>query len=283
MSTQPIAKKMKSTKVIGTHSGTFHCDEALAVFMLRMTDEFHSAELVRTRDPLKLAPLDIVVDVGGIYSPEKHRYDHHQRGFTEVFGYGGYDKIKLSSAGLVFKHFGKHIIARKLGLGEEDPNVEIIWLQVYSELIESVDAIDNGVDLCSGPPAYSVHSDLSSRIRRVNPNWNEPTSDAVYDEKFQIASDMTGEEFLSHIDYFSKAWLPARDIVKDALAKRLEVDPSGAIAVFQQSAPWKDHLFTLEPNLASAPSAILYILYPEGDEPGSRWRIHTGEAYEMQI
>ena len=45
---------------------------------------------------------------------------------------------------------------------------------------------------------------------------------------------MTGEEFLSHIDYFSKAWLPARDIVKDALAKRLEVDPSGAIAVFQQ-------------------------------------------------
>lgn len=48
-------------------------------------------------------PLDIVVDVGGVYSPEKHRYDHHQRGFTEVFGHGGYDKIKLSSAGLVYK------------------------------------------------------------------------------------------------------------------------------------------------------------------------------------
>lgn len=45
---------------------------------------------------------------------------------------------------------------------------------------------------------------------------------------------MTGEEFLSHLDYFAKAWLPARDIVKDALDKRLEVGPSGAIVVFKQ-------------------------------------------------
>jgi uncharacterized UPF0160 family protein len=48
-------------------------------------------------------PLDIVVDVGGVYSPEKQRYDHHQRGFTEVFGFGGFEKTKLSSAGLVYK------------------------------------------------------------------------------------------------------------------------------------------------------------------------------------
>lgn len=103
MSTAPAAKKMKSAKVIGTHSGTFHCDEALAVYMLRQTDEFRDADVVRTRNPAKLAPLDIVVDVGGVYSPEQHRYDHHQRGFTEVFGSGGFDNIKLSSAGLVYK------------------------------------------------------------------------------------------------------------------------------------------------------------------------------------
>ena len=77
----PAAKRMKSTKVrrtadgqymvspqvIGTHSGTFHCDEALAVFMLRQTAEFKDAgascdqlqsakltpDVVRTRDPAK--------------------------------------------------------------------------------------------------------------------------------------------------------------------------------------------------------------------------------------
>jgi uncharacterized UPF0160 family protein len=86
--------------------------------MLRLTDEYKDADLVRTRDPAKrmhihlamsmtdraVDPLDIVVDVGGVYSPEKHRYDHHQRGFTEVFGHGGFDKTKLSSAGLVYKY-----------------------------------------------------------------------------------------------------------------------------------------------------------------------------------
>jgi uncharacterized UPF0160 family protein len=29
--------------VIGTHNGTFHCDEALAVFLLRQTDEYADA------------------------------------------------------------------------------------------------------------------------------------------------------------------------------------------------------------------------------------------------
>lgn len=37
------------------------------------------AEVVRTRDPELLAECDVVVDVGGEYDPERHRYDHHQR------------------------------------------------------------------------------------------------------------------------------------------------------------------------------------------------------------
>ena len=58
-------------------------------------------DLIRTRDASKLATCDVVVDVGGVYDPSTHRYDHHQRGFTEVFG-GKFD-TKLSSAGLVYK------------------------------------------------------------------------------------------------------------------------------------------------------------------------------------
>lgn len=40
---------------------------------------------------------------------QTQRYDHHQRGFSEVFGHGFV--TKLSSAGLVYKHHGKAIIA----------------------------------------------------------------------------------------------------------------------------------------------------------------------------
>ena len=62
---------------IGTHSGTFHCDEALGCFLLRQTPAFSDAEIVRTRDPKVLQDLDIVIDVGGTYEPgEAARRQH---------------------------------------------------------------------------------------------------------------------------------------------------------------------------------------------------------------
>ncbi|KAK4769092.1 hypothetical protein SAY86_027242 [Trapa natans] len=88
-------------KRVGTHNGSFHCDEALGCFMIRLTSKFCNAHIVRTRDPQVLEDLDAVLDVGGIYDPIRDRYDHHQKGFEEVFGYGF--STKLSSAGLVYK------------------------------------------------------------------------------------------------------------------------------------------------------------------------------------
>lgn len=45
MSQEPVAKKLKTSRdlLIGTHNGTFHCDEALAVFLLRLTPKFKDA------------------------------------------------------------------------------------------------------------------------------------------------------------------------------------------------------------------------------------------------
>lgn len=40
----------KIMKKIGTHSGVFHCDEALACFMLKLLPEFRDSEIVRTRN-----------------------------------------------------------------------------------------------------------------------------------------------------------------------------------------------------------------------------------------
>jgi len=34
---------LSSLQVIGTHNGTFHCDEALAVLLLRHTNEYRDA------------------------------------------------------------------------------------------------------------------------------------------------------------------------------------------------------------------------------------------------
>ena len=81
---------------IGTHDGTFHCDEALGVYMLRRTavrpiafpfaslhvslqpwtpatQAFKDAEVVRTRVPEVLNDLDVVLDVGAVYDPGAHQ------------------------------------------------------------------------------------------------------------------------------------------------------------------------------------------------------------------
>ena len=65
--------KNASEVTIGTHSGTFHCDEALACAMLKCLPEFSSAStpVVRTRDSKALDECSIVVDVGGVYEHEK--------------------------------------------------------------------------------------------------------------------------------------------------------------------------------------------------------------------
>ncbi|KEH16025.1 metal-dependent protein hydrolase, partial [Medicago truncatula] len=81
-----------------------------------------------------LEGLDAVLDVGGVYDPSRDRYDHHQKGFEEVFGHGF--STKLSSAGLVYKHFGKEIIANELKVDEEHQNVHYIYLAVYRSFME---------------------------------------------------------------------------------------------------------------------------------------------------
>ena len=54
---------------------------------------------------------------------EALRFDHHQRGFGEVFGHGF--STKLSSAGLVYKHFGREIVASAMQLPADHPDVQV--------------------------------------------------------------------------------------------------------------------------------------------------------------
>uniref|UniRef100_UPI004038A0A1 MYG1 exonuclease isoform X2 n=1 Tax=Callospermophilus lateralis TaxID=76772 RepID=UPI004038A0A1 len=129
----PPPKRSRGSMVpprIGTHNGTFHCDEALACALLRLLPEYRDAEIVRTRDPEKLASCDIVVDVGGEYDPQRHRYDHHQRSFTDTMSSlcpGKPWKTKLSSAGLIYLHFGHKLLAQLLGTSEEDSMVDTLY------------------------------------------------------------------------------------------------------------------------------------------------------------
>jgi uncharacterized UPF0160 family protein len=59
--------------LLGTHDGSFHCDEALALSILTLLPEYSHATIVRTRNPEVLSQCQIVVDVGAVFDPSTHR------------------------------------------------------------------------------------------------------------------------------------------------------------------------------------------------------------------
>ncbi|KAL6633759.1 hypothetical protein ACP70R_026430 [Stipagrostis hirtigluma subsp. patula] len=262
-----------SGKRVGTHNGSFHCDEALGCFLIRLTSQFAGADVVRTRDPQILDTLDAVLDVGGVFDPSRHRYDHHQKGFNEVFGHGF--NTKLSSAGLVYKHFGKEIIAKELGLNEDHEDVHRLYLAIYKSFVEALDAIDNGINQydTDQPPKYVNNTHLSSRVGRLNPDWTDPDqSPEKENAAFQQAMMLAGGEFMESVRFHVKSWLPARSIVLECLLSRGNVDPSGEIMVLDRFCPWKLHLFELEEELKVDP-LTKYVLYQ--DERSKSWRVQA--------
>lgn len=283
------AKRLKTSSVIsiGTHNGHFHADEALAVYMLRMLPAYQGSSLIRTRDPALLDTCQIVVDVGGEYDASRHRYDHHQRTFNITFPNR---PTKLSSAGLIYMHFGKAIIAQHLAVSEDASAVALLWNKIYEDFIEALDAHDNGIDVYD-PKALAVAGlqkrfanggfSLGAMVSRLNANWNSPKPEdpkeaqAMEDQRFLAASTRMGEEFSRDLEYYADAWLPARDIVHKAYLERLAYDSHGRIMIFNgQSVPWKDHLYSLEAQQGEE-RKVIYVLYPESPDPAAKWRIQA--------
>ncbi|KAA8498627.1 UPF0160 protein C27H6.8 [Porphyridium purpureum] len=260
-------------KKLGTHDGTFHCDEAFAIYMLRLLDEYKDAEVVRSRDPKVWEGVDVLVDVGAVYDHQAKRYDHHQRGFEEFFSLER-SEIKLSSAGLVYKHYGRDIIKAVLP-GVRDDALEVLYTKVYSGFIEAIDAIDNGIQMFEStqPARYSMRTDLSSRVGALNQNWNESDEDFDAMARFKQASELAGTEFVACVKYYANVWLPARDIVVLVLNSRFLEDSSGNILVLEQFCPWKAHLFDLEEELAiPAAERPLFVIYADY---GKSWRVQA--------
>jgi uncharacterized UPF0160 family protein len=276
---------------IGTHSGSFHCDEALACGMLKMLPEWKDATIVRTRDESILSQCAIVVDVGGVYDHSALRYDHHQRTFTTTFSEIGC-ATKLSSAGLVYKHYGKDIIrhiandccidedGKALQVSEED--LQEIFEKVYRNFVEEIDGIDNGVETFSCDDSeeasiirnYAVTTNLSARVGRFNPSWNEPSNTEIQNEQFRKAVQLTQEEFVERASGYFVSWLPARGIVSAAM--KACVESKKRILIFDEFAPWKSHMFDLEKELG-VEGHVLYVLYPEdgSTRKKGKWRIQA--------
>lgn len=269
--------------------------------MLRMLPTYVDSSLVRTRDPAVLATCHTVVDVGGEYNPDANRYDHHQRTFQETFP--GHN-TRLSSAGLVFLHFGKAIIARQLEQPIESPDVQTIHEKLYSDYIESLDAHDNGISVYD--PEELAASGIKKRFRDTSINLGSLVGDMNYphpnappielqdeDSLFDRASTFIGDTFLRKLFYACHSWLPARVTVTEAYQTRKSVHSSGRLMVMPRGGvPWKEHLYGLEEAAAatgegvtddSPPIQVYYVLYPESTKPNAKWRVQCVPEHESSF
>jgi len=278
------AKRAAPSKRIGTHDGTFHCDEVTACFLLRQLPEYSDAEIIRTRNPKVLETCDIVVDVGGEFDRSKHRYDHHQRSFEHTFASLCPEKpdwrIKLSSAGLVYLHFGRRVLGLLTGLGAADAGsadtqlLDKLYDKMYENFVMEIDAVDNGVAVADSKLLYAQTTGLSARVSNLNAWWNAPSEEnsaSAEMARFEQAMALVEREFRDRVHFYQACWWPARRLVDEAMAsRRADVRPDGQILVFGSGGcPWKAHLLELEEEAAEK-GVVKYVLYP--DQNG-KWRV----------
>ena len=174
---------------------------------------------------------------------------------------------KLSSAGLVYVHYGKEIIGHVLDTKDADL-IEKVFDKVYAGFMEEIDANDNGISTHDGEPRYQVNTTLPNRVAGLRPAWNDPIQD--FDAGFNKAMEMALPEFLDKVRYYGQVWWPARSLVAAALDKRFDVHPSGRVIEFSSGGcPYKEHLYALEEEQGMEGQ----ILFSICTDPNGQWRV----------
>ena len=238
MTSITITKDIDAATAI-THSGTFHADEVMATVILQRA--YGNITLCRTNKvPENLKDDIIVYDVGF------GTFDHHQNGGNGVRENG----VPYAACGLIWKAFGRKIVA-------DTCNPELVWSIIDRDLIQGIDACDNGVIPKSSYPAQEMT--FSAIISRFNPNWD---SNEDSDEAFADAVAFAKIVFRNTLeDAISKA--KAQKLVEQAIEKS-----EGHIMVLDQFVPWQEYIFS-----STNPKAgeVQFVVYPS-NRGGYHWQ-----------
>lgn len=215
-----------STITIQTHDGRFHTDDVGAVSLLTSyyAKKDTQVNLIRSRDLTLLENADILVDVGGIYDPCTHRYDHHQEDCNEVFQEGF--TIPLSSIGMVWKHFGQEILTMYIQHSQSfnyvenyQDHIEKLWVEVYLKAIQEIDAHDNGVlPVKGGKRNYWTHLSVGNLIS--SHNTRHTNNETLQMKAFEKAVGFFGQVFDTMLNEIIRSYfdfIVGRDVVKKCI------------------------------------------------------------------
>lgn len=222
-----------------THTGTFHADEVLATVILSKTFCGIATVLRTVAVPEeKFTETEpIIYDIGG------GKFDHHQKGGNGIRENG----IPYASAGLVWKEYGSKILCSKFN-DASDSEIKFIFDYIDKNLIQGVDAFDNGVLPKADYPAQSMN--FSEIIRNFNPNWNsKETSDSAFIQAVNFA-----EVIFDKLVETAHAKAKAKSIIENAIS-----DSQRGIMILSQDLDWQDAFFS-----SSNPKVneINYVIFP---------------------
>ncbi len=225
-----LTKNIEEANCI-THNGTFHCDEVFSTIMFSKL--LPEVVVYRTSDLEKSKSNQYIYDVGG------GELDHHQFGGNGERENG----VKYSSCGLVWKKFGKEIIKKYTS-----DNIEEIWKMLDKNLIQCIDAGDNG-QIPDIDVSYKIVQ-IATIISEFNPNWDEDIDpDIKFEEALKIAEIVFDNSIKSSI---SK--MRAKSKVDMAIN-----DSKDGIMTLEKFLPWKE--FLLESDSSKA-KLINFVIFP---------------------
>lgn len=222
-----------------THGGVFHADDVMTAVILSKV--FGNITLLRTfKVPEDISDDIIVFDIG------MGKYDHHQRG-----GNGARDNgVPYAACGLIWKAFGPQLL-------EGVENAELVWKLIDRDLIQGIDANDNGVM----PKADYVaeNTSFSRIISDFNPGWD---SDVEPDEAFAEAVQLATMVFNQALKQaMSKA--KAQTLVEEAITAS-----ENGLMVLERFVPWQEFVFNSQNPKAES---VLFVVYPS-NRGGFNWQ-----------
>lgn len=231
--------KIAEQATVVTHGGTFHSDEVLATVILSKV--LGDINVLRTfKVPEGLDKKVIVYDIG------LGEFDHHQKGGNGTRENG----VPYAAVGLIWEKFGRTLVA-------DTPNPELVWNLIDRDLIQGVDATDNGAMPATDYPAKVMQ--FSKMISCFNPQWDSTEeSDDAFLKAVAFAEIVFDNTFATAV---SKA--KAQMIVEEAIEKS-----EGHIMVLDQFVPWQEFIFASDNEKAAD---VQFVVFPS-NRGGYNWQ-----------
>ena len=212
-----------------THSGTMHTDDIFSTAFLDLY--LGNIKVFRTTNiPLDISDQVIIYDIG------RGKFDHHQEDALKRE-----NGITYCGFGLLWKEFGRSFLEKR-----NIENIEEVFNAFDKDLVEAIDADDNGVFPKIEAP-YKVKT-LSEVFKLFNPGYKSGQYESEQFKKaVTFAKAVIEEELLSVI---------GKVIAKEQVLKAIENKENHAIYL-EEYMPYESTVLTEE-----SASDVYFAVYP---------------------